>query len=549
MWKLMVVCIVLLFSCFLFSAEKAKIELFVMSQCPYGIRALESARPVIEKGDVDFHLYFIAEPDTSLPYGFSSLHGTFEVEEDIRWLVILKYYPERFWSYFNSRATHYNDQNWRYDAIIAGIDPDTLHMLVVRDGSALLAENIKRTQQLLVDSSPTIYVNGVRYVWDRTSPSLAAVVNRFSKRKFTGIPECFTDNDCFSSDKGMFGKCNSEGKCVFTKAERTNLFVIRGDTAFVDSVSFLKTLKNFEDNIPGLKTEIFYYKGENGKKLMKKLDIKELPAFVFDETIEKSELFQRMKDSGFLKEKKEKYYRVNPLYLQTEFYPEREVIPRRLDVFISLDCPAGNATLKGFAELLNTKALQKRAQIMKGKKYSLIGTTGPISVASGETSGTTMKGSKYTLISGSGSTAQPLSEEPLSFPPVVWIHFIPKVDTVANRLADRPEIIAEMKLILAVEKYYPGLLWDFISCRVENPFGDWKSCARASGLPSDSLEKIVEKEGDNLLLQDLKIKDALRIEVSPTFIYENRYRFLSVSTLKKIEGLERVSIDFKSGCR
>ncbi|MGB9561456.1 MAG: hypothetical protein ACPL6C_01440, partial [bacterium] len=388
--------ILLLFSSS-FSESKARVELFIMSQCPYGVMAFSSARPIIEKGDVDFYVHFIAEQDTSLPYGFSSLHGTPEVEEDMRWLVILKYFPEKFWTYFNSRASHYSDSNWRNDAIIAGIDPELLQAKVVTEGPALLAENIKRTHELLCDTSPTIYINGIRYNWDRTTPSLAAVVNRFASRKFEGIPECFSDNDCFSLDKSMKGKCGTEGKCVFTKAERTNLFVIRGDTAYVDSVSFLKTLKNFDDNIPSLKVELIHYKSEQGKKFAKKLNIKELPALVFDESIEKSDLFQRMRENGFLLDKNEKYYRVNPSFIQTEFYPERDSIPRRLDVFISLDCPAGNATLKALAEVMNTKALQKKVQVMRGKKYSLVGTTSPTQITGGETTGTAMKGSKYTL--------------------------------------------------------------------------------------------------------------------------------------------------------
>lgn len=530
------------------SAERAKVELFVMSQCPYGVRALESIKPVIDRADIDFSLHFIADIDTTLPYGFSSLHGTQEVEEDMRWLVIMKYYPNKFWDYFASRATHFSDANWQNDAYIAGINPDTLHMLVETEGASLLRENIKRSHELLCDSSPTIYVNGVKYNWDRTAPSLVAVANRFSTNKVAGIPECFTDNDCFSTDKAQIGKCGSEGKCVFTKAQRTNLIIVRGDTTYTDSVAFLKTVKNFDENIPGLQTKILYYTSDEAKKLKKKLDIKELPAFIFDETIEKSDLFSRMKESGFLKDKVDKYYRVNPRFIQTEFYTEREAIPRRLDIFLSLDCPAGHSTLVSFANILNSKALAKTSQVMRGKKYSLVGLSSTPQVASTESSGTTMKGKKYTLIS-SQSTTTPAGTTPTSLPPAVWVHFIPKVDTTTNRFTDRPEIISEMKLLLTAEKNYPEKFWDFVSCRMESPLGDWQVCAKQAGIPADSLSALISKEGDNLLLQDLKVKEALRIDFSPTFLYENKYRFLSTSILQKIDGLENLNLSLKGGCR
>ncbi|MEM4398034.1 MAG: hypothetical protein QW757_05425, partial [Candidatus Woesearchaeota archaeon] len=62
-----------------YSGKKAKLDFYVMSQCPYGVQVENAIKPVLDKlGDaVDFSVNFIA---TDLGNGnFQSLHGNNEV--------------------------------------------------------------------------------------------------------------------------------------------------------------------------------------------------------------------------------------------------------------------------------------------------------------------------------------------------------------------------------------------------------------------------------------------------------------------------------------
>ena len=112
------------------SLQKTQIELFVMSQCPYGVEAEKAIIPIIKKfhDQIIFHLNYIAEevgeenqkeplppsieeinsPKMSDPVEmmdqcegeavyeggrFKSLNGKEEIDETIRKLVMHKYYP------------------------------------------------------------------------------------------------------------------------------------------------------------------------------------------------------------------------------------------------------------------------------------------------------------------------------------------------------------------------------------------------------------------------------------------------------------------------
>jgi hypothetical protein len=48
-----------------------------MSQCPFGVKALNGIDPVLKKigGNVDFQLMFIGNVDANQPFGFTVMYG------------------------------------------------------------------------------------------------------------------------------------------------------------------------------------------------------------------------------------------------------------------------------------------------------------------------------------------------------------------------------------------------------------------------------------------------------------------------------------------
>jgi uncharacterized repeat protein (TIGR01451 family) len=145
------------------SQAKVQVELFVMSQCPFGVRAEEAMAPVLDEfGErVEFKLRFIASPAGE---GFASLHGQPEVDENIRQVVMAEQFPEQYFDYVVARAANYRSNDWQPVAAATGIDVQTVERLArSATGKRLFTENIRRANELRVNASPTLYLDGEKY--------------------------------------------------------------------------------------------------------------------------------------------------------------------------------------------------------------------------------------------------------------------------------------------------------------------------------------------------------------------------------------------------
>lgn len=141
--------------------QKNLLEVFVMSQCPFGIKALNSMKEVLEAFDkkIDFRIHFIAD---DLGNGqFKSLHGDSEVEEDIRELCAIKYYGKnyKFMDYILCRNQDIRSTDWQKCAT-GGIDAKVIEKCSTGgEGKKLLAEDVKLAKELGIGASPTWLAN------------------------------------------------------------------------------------------------------------------------------------------------------------------------------------------------------------------------------------------------------------------------------------------------------------------------------------------------------------------------------------------------------
>lgn len=149
---------------------KPTLELFVMSYCPYGVQAEERIIPIVKAfGDkIDFRLQFIAQEKKVASAGditpFVSLHGYPEVAENIRQLLIAQEYPDRYLDYIWCRGKKLN-KSWENCAEKLGIDVDRIQMLFnAPEAEQLFRENIKRAAVLGIKASPTILVDGHKFL-------------------------------------------------------------------------------------------------------------------------------------------------------------------------------------------------------------------------------------------------------------------------------------------------------------------------------------------------------------------------------------------------
>lgn len=140
---------------------RGRLDLFAMSQCPYGAMAFLSMPEVLKAfgKDVDFSVHFLVTE--TFPGQFQSLHGPFEVAEDFRQACAQKYYKKdnKFMDYFVCRAQDYESTDWQKCAV-NGIDPAVLKSCSEGDeGRALLSADAKLSEALGINASPTWVAN------------------------------------------------------------------------------------------------------------------------------------------------------------------------------------------------------------------------------------------------------------------------------------------------------------------------------------------------------------------------------------------------------
>ena len=138
---------------------KQTYQLFVMDVCPYGVQVEEKLIPIIKEfGDaIDFKLQFIAqekeEPSAQDITPFVSLHGYPEVAENIRQLLIVEEYPDKYLDYILCRGKKL-DKSWEDCAQKLGIDVAKIQALFdTPEAEQFFRENIARAAALGVRAS------------------------------------------------------------------------------------------------------------------------------------------------------------------------------------------------------------------------------------------------------------------------------------------------------------------------------------------------------------------------------------------------------------
>ena len=135
-----------------------RLEVYTMSFCPYGQQALKYLIDRIqgEKLKIGLKVRYITK---FRKYGIDSLHGDDEIEENIRQLVIQKYYPDKFFKYLLARP----GSSFKEAAQVSGLDERAISDKQ-EEGRRLLEEDAKSAEKLGITASPTFLYEG-RYIY------------------------------------------------------------------------------------------------------------------------------------------------------------------------------------------------------------------------------------------------------------------------------------------------------------------------------------------------------------------------------------------------
>jgi 2-hydroxychromene-2-carboxylate isomerase len=145
--------------------EPKKLEVFVMSQCPYGVKGLDAMKPVLasldaHKESIDFQIHFIGDGDAG---SLTSMHGQPEVDEDLREICALAHGKGRQGlDYIWCRNPDIRSNAWQTCAgEKSGIAEDAIEKCSTGDeGQKLLAASFAKAKSLGIGGSPTWLVNG-----------------------------------------------------------------------------------------------------------------------------------------------------------------------------------------------------------------------------------------------------------------------------------------------------------------------------------------------------------------------------------------------------
>ena len=145
-------------------SDRPKVDLYVMSFCPYGNQAEDTIKPVYDllKNKADFNFHYIVSSDGDT---INSLHGEKEVVQDEREACVLKNYGKDKWIDF---ATYVNKNCgsdgacWEAGAKSLAISTAKINACVNSSGKTLMKENEKASTSAGASGSPTLVINGIQ---------------------------------------------------------------------------------------------------------------------------------------------------------------------------------------------------------------------------------------------------------------------------------------------------------------------------------------------------------------------------------------------------
>ena len=449
-------------------------ELFVMSQCPYGVLAEQALFPALDRlGDaVDFRLHFVGqvEEDGSL----SSMHGDGEVRGDLLQACALKASAKAGRALVDcmNRDPGAIPGNFEDCAKAGGLDAAAVAACADGDeGRGLLKASFEYADAQGVEGSPTMGIAGRAYEGPRTTESylraLCAAFTGARPQACSDLPVPVEVPLVVLTD----ARCEPCGRAVEVGLEQ---------------------LKNL---FPGLKDRVVDFGTDEGRALyatMRAADQRFLPAFLFGDEVSKDPSFPQIQPY-FLAAGP---YRM--LAVDTGFDPTAEVCDNgrdddangqvdcadagckaslgcrpeakgRLDVFVMSQCPFGVQALDSMKEVL--KAFGPR---MDFRVHFL------------------------------GSEPEPGRFESLH---------------------GQAEVEEDLRQICAMKHAAKGNAWlDYVWCRnpdVASP--DWKGCAKGAVKAAAVQKCATGEEGRRLLSKDLALGEELGINASPTWLVNNRF--------------------------
>lgn len=145
-------------------SEKPKVDLYVMSFCPFGNNAEDTMQPVYEllKNKVDFNFHYIVSVEGN---EVQSLHGKPEVLQNEKEACVLKYHgADKWFGYVTYVNKNCGSDGACSDAGLksVGLVPAKIAACASSEGVALMKADAEISAAAGAGGSPTLIINGVQ---------------------------------------------------------------------------------------------------------------------------------------------------------------------------------------------------------------------------------------------------------------------------------------------------------------------------------------------------------------------------------------------------
>ncbi len=196
------------------------VELFVMSYCPFGLQMEKAMLPVIDLlGDsINFSVHYVIydrgqECMEVNGTRYCSLHGNYELEEDIRQYCVGKIYGQdvlhKYLRDFAFNCSYENQTCWESVAANLSLDRSAIESCVQEESQTgeFLSSEVSLNQKYGVTGSPTLVING-KVVRASRSPE---AVKSLICSAFTNPPEeCSQTLSAEQTSPGFGSKTGSD---------------------------------------------------------------------------------------------------------------------------------------------------------------------------------------------------------------------------------------------------------------------------------------------------------------------------------------------------
>lgn len=345
--------------------NRLKLDIFVMSHCPFGIRTLNSYLPYLRNWSefIDWKVHYIAyradDPAAEAFFSlqhiekedlsgkvsagagtndegvFKSLHGQAEVKEDIYQLVLQYFFPkDKYIDYVLCRNQNLQDDPEKC-AEIAGIDWEKVTQLAQTEGEVLLQASSDEAMRFEARVSPTMFIDGEKLEsipWSYIFARRVCEHFGWDEKRCGQIPKCKHYDDC--TEPGQIGRCfhadTNRAYCESYEPILVKLTVV--NDADCPTCNTYDVISRLMVRLLDVKVEQVERESRRGKRLIEECQIEQLPAYLLDSDFQKHPLYD---DLPFHMEPVGDYVQLQAGLLDSPYLFSRKEIPHRIDLFVN----------------------------------------------------------------------------------------------------------------------------------------------------------------------------------------------------------------------